>query len=93
MKINFRKFPVYTAINKESVIQQDISFVISNGIYSNVPGIQAHALALKIYNASDEVEMDDAEIDLIVRCMELFVGIIADSVKDYITKKKTINGL
>lgn len=88
MKINFRTFPVYTAINKEAVTQRDISFIVSNGIYTNVPGIQAHALAMKIYAAKEAVELDETEVELLQRCMEIFTGIIADSVKDYILKKR-----
>lgn len=88
MKINFKNFPVYTAIDKEAVVQRDIAFIVSNGIYTNIPGIQAHALALKIYNSDGEIELNEQEASLLERCMEIFTGVIADSVKDYITKKK-----
>lgn len=86
MKANFRKFPVYTSIRKDMVMEQDIAFPLSNGIYTNIPGIMAHAVAMKIYNAEGEVELTAEEAEALKQWVELFSGIIADSVKDYITK-------
>ena len=86
MKVNFRKFPVYTSIRKDMVMEQDIAFPLSNGIYTNIPGIMAHAVAMKIYNTEGEVELTAEEAEALKQWVELFSGIIADSVKDYITK-------
>lgn len=86
MKINFRKFPVYTSIRKDAVMQQDISFPLSNSIYTNIPGIMAHAVAMKIYSSDGEVELTQEEAAALTRWVELFSGVIADSVRDYIRK-------
>ena len=86
MKVNFRKFPVYTSIRKDMVTEQDIAFPLANGIYSNIPGIMAHAVALKIYGAESEVELTQEEAQALCQWTEMFSGIIADSIRDYIVK-------
>lgn len=86
MKANFRKFPVYTSIRKDMVMEQDIAFPLSNGIYTNIPGIMAHAVAMKIYGSTEEVELTKEEADALSGWVELFSGIISDSIKDYIKK-------
>lgn len=86
MKANFRKFPVYTSIRKDMVTEQDIAFPLSNGIYTNIPGIMAHAVAMKIYNSEGEVELTAEETLSLSKWVDLFSGIIADSVKDYINE-------
>lgn len=86
MKANFRKFPVYTSIRKDMVMEQDIAFPLSNGIYTNIPGIMAHAVAMKIYSSEGEVELTGEESEALAQWVELFSGIIADSIKDYIQK-------
>lgn len=89
MKANFRKFPVYTSIRKDMVMEQDIAFPLANGIYTNIPGIMAHAVALKIYGADGEVELTPEETQALGQWTQLFSGIIADSIKDYIKKHNT----
>ena len=86
MKANFRKVPVYTSIRKDMVMEQDIAFPLANGIYSNIPGIMAHAVALKIYEAESEVELTQEEAQALCQWTEMFSGIIADSIRDYIVK-------
>lgn len=86
MKANFRKFPVYTSIRKDMVMEQDIAFPLANGIYSNIPGIMAHAVAMKIYGAQAEVELTQEEAQALFQWTEMFSGIIADSIRDYIVK-------
>lgn len=88
MKMNFKSFPVYTGISREKTLPMNISLVISDGIYGNVPGIQAHSLALKIYQSEGEVELDDAEVQLLYGSMDMFVGVLADSVRDFIKNNK-----
>lgn len=66
----------------------NISLVISDGIYGNVPGIQAHSLALKIYQSEGEIELDDSELRILDSSLDLFVGVLSDSVRDYIRNKK-----
>lgn len=88
MKANFKKFPVYNSIRKDVVIERDIAFDLSNAIYTNIPGIAAHALAMKIYNAEGEVELTHEEAASIEKWSGMFVGLIADSIKDYFEKNE-----
>lgn len=88
MKINFKSFPVYTGISREKTVPMNISLVVSEGIYGNVAGIQAHSLAMKIYQSEGEVELDDTEVRILDGSMDLFVGVLADSVRDYIKNYK-----
>ena len=77
MKINFRKFPMYASIRKDMVVEQDIAEQYADSIYRNVPGLAAHVLAEKIFGSTGEIVLND-----------LFPGIFADSMKDYINKHK-----
>lgn len=91
MKANFKQFPVYTSIRKDMVTMQDVTFLVSNAIYTNIPGIMAHAVALKIYGSDGEVELSEEETKELARWADMFSGIIADSLKDYIAKHLNIN--
>lgn len=82
MKINFKKFPIYTSIRKDMVVEQDISFVLANGIYCNIAGVMAHSLSLRIYEANGEIELTDKEVESLKEWADFFVGLIADSIKD-----------
>lgn len=66
VKINFKKITVYKdlAKTKEEVI--DIQDAVANALYENGQGIGFHALALKIYNAQGEIELDDKEYSLLM---------------------------
>lgn len=89
MKVNFRKFPVYTSIRKDMVMEKDISFLLSNGIYSNIPGVMAHSVAVRIYEAAGEMELTAEETGALEQWTQMFSGIVADSIKDYIMKHNT----
>lgn len=88
MKVNFRRFPVYATIRKDMVVEQDISFALANGIYSNIPGVMAHSLSLRIYEAEGELELTDKEVSALSEWARMFSGVIADSLCDYISKNK-----
>lgn len=88
MKINFRKFPMYANIRKDMVVEQDIAEQYADSIYRNVPGLAAHVLAEKIFGSTGETVLNDSEIDTILNSIDLFPGIFADSMKDYIDKHK-----
>lgn len=85
MKINFKKLPVYTSIKKDKTEEVDASFIIANTIYTNVGGLVAHSLAMRIYEQG-EVELDENEAELICKVAEGFAGILADSIKDNINR-------
>lgn len=90
MKINFRKFPMYANIRKDMVVERDIAEEYADSIYRNIPGISAHVLAEKIFRSTGETELDDTEVDTILSSIDLFPGVFADSMKDYIGKHKQI---
>lgn len=83
MKINFKELPVYTSIKKDASKPMDLSLSIANTIYTSVPGIVAHSLALRIYEQG-EVELNDDELVIIKDVADSFVGVLADSIKDNI---------
>lgn len=81
MKINFKKLPVYKSIKKDKTEEFDASFLIANTIYTQVGGLVAHSLAMRIYEQG-EVELNEKEIELIRKVADGFAGVLADSIKD-----------
>lgn len=88
MKANFKKFPVYMNIRKDMIQEEDISYILSNAIYTNIPGVMAHSVAMRIYEAEGDMELSDEETSCLAAWAEMFSGIIADSIKDYIKNNK-----
>lgn len=89
MKINFTQFPIYDGIKKERLVAHNISESLANGIYINIPGLKAHLLAEKIYKSVEEMDLDNEEIKIIIESAEMFPGVLADSIKDYLNKEAT----
>jgi hypothetical protein len=81
MKINFKEIKVYTSIKKDTTKTMDLSLLIANTIYTTVPGIVAHSLALRIYEQS-EIEINEEEYHILHNVAEQFVGVVYDSIKD-----------
>lgn len=91
MKVKFKETKVYTSIKKDETKIMDLSLLIANTIYTTVPGIVAHSLALRIYE-QDEIEINDAELQILLDVANQFVGIISDSIKDSLNyDPKSIN--
>lgn len=65
MKIDFSKVKVYTDLGRETGVIQDLRKDFANLIYTEGRGIEAHALALKIYNGDAETEFNDHEVAMI----------------------------
>ena len=86
MKVNFRKFPVYTSIRKAEKVNADISEGVANAIYMSVGGIAAKSLAMRIFEEG-EVELNSREIAIVTNAAQGCVGIMADSLYDYFCKK------
>lgn len=84
MKIDFTKFPVWGSIDKSFAIEQDVSKSLADAIYMQVPGMEAHQLAHKIYESKGETEYDEQEIALLQSSLNLFTPIFIDSFNDYI---------
>ena len=79
MKVNFSKFETFTSIRKDSVLVMDIKESLADTLYQRCAGIKAAALAMKIYNSSDEIELNDDEITIIDNVMIQSTGLMNDS--------------
>lgn len=66
VKINFKEFKIYKDIAKTKVAVVNIQEKAANDLYENGQGIGFHALALRIYNADGEIELDDKEYGLLM---------------------------
>ena len=80
MKVDFRKLKVYTSIRKDEVKEMDASYLIANTIYTNMGGVMAHSLAMRIYEQG-EVELSEKEEELLVKLADGFTGVLSDSIK------------
>lgn len=80
-KVNFKKFPVYKSIRRDETEEVDICEVLANTIYTTRGGVAAHSLAMRIYEQG-EVELSDKDKEIILQVSEVFVGVLADSIKD-----------
>lgn len=81
VRIDFRKLPVYTSIKKDRTEEFDASYLVANTIYTQVGGLVAHSLAMRIYE-NGEVELNENEVELVRKVADGFVGILADAIKD-----------
>ena len=66
VKINFKKIKIYKDIAKTKSEVVDMQDEVANAMYEKGQGIGFHALALKIYNANGEIELDDKEYGLLM---------------------------
>jgi len=66
IKIDFSNITVYTDIAKTKAVVKDLKEEVANDLYTHGQGIAFHALALKIYNSTGEVELDDKEYQLLM---------------------------
>lgn len=80
VRIDFRKFPVYKSIRRDETEEVDISEVLANTIYTTRGGVAAHSLAVRIYEQG-EVELSEKDKEIILQTSEVFVGVVADSIK------------
>lgn len=80
-KINFRNVVVYTDIQQTKKLVVDMHVDFANIIYQQGSGIQAHALAMKIYNSEGEEEYNDEECKLIMQYANLCNPFFIDAMK------------
>ena len=66
IKINFEDVGIYTDIERKTMVRLDMKKKIANDLYNHGQGIAFHALALKIYNAKGEIELDEQEYGLLM---------------------------
>ena len=64
-KINFKSLQVKTSLKGDNVVTIDGAADIADIIYKQGMGIEAHALAHKIYDSDGELEISDAEARII----------------------------
>ena len=69
-KIDFSNITIYTDIAKTKSVVKDIREEVANDLYAHGQGIAFHALALKIYNSTGVVELDDKEYGLLMNYVE-----------------------
>ncbi len=79
MKINFDMFEVFTDLAKTQVVRQSIRRDFANLIYVSGNGIEAHALALKIYNGDADTEYSPQEVELIRQYSQRCVPCVIDA--------------
>ena len=65
MKIDFTDISIPTGIDKREQVRTDVRRDFANIVYRLGTGIEAHTLALKIYNATGPEEFTDRECALI----------------------------
>lgn len=79
-KLNFEQLLIATDISRKHCENVDCRVDFSDVIYRNGSGISAHALALKIYNSTEDTEYTDEEINLIKEhanlCKPFFIDAI-----------------
>lgn len=71
-RINFKKLLVSTDISRKHCEHVDCRESFANILYQNGNGIASHALSLKIYNSSGEMEYTDEEVVLIKKHADAF---------------------
>lgn len=77
---------------KRKLIASNITEAFGDWIYKNVAGLKAHLLAEKIFKSTvDGVELDEEEVDIIRRSTPMLSGLLADSLNDYLDKRRRNN--
>lgn len=88
MKINFDLVQVFTDLAKTQCVRQSIRKEFANLIYTQGNGIEAHALALKIYNGDADTEYNEQEVMLIRRFSLLCTPCIIDAFNELLGEKE-----
>ena len=66
VKIDFKNFRLFSDIAHKKSKIVDIKEELADAIYSQGTGVVHHALALKIYNSTQETELNDKEVKLLL---------------------------
>lgn len=82
MKINFTDISIPTGIDRKELIRMDARHDFADVIYRLGTGIEAHALALKIYNSTGPEEFTDKECAQIRHYAELCNPAFIDAMKE-----------
>lgn len=79
MKVNFDEVKVYISLDKTQGTIQNVRKDFANLVYTQGSGIEAHALALKIYNGNAETEYNEQEIQLIRQFSQMCAPCMIDA--------------
>lgn len=79
-KIDFERMEIFTNIAKTECVVQDVRTTFADIIYNRCSGIEAHALAMKIYQSSSDTEYNEKECQLIIKCAGMCTPAFIDSV-------------
>lgn len=88
-KLNFKQLIIATDVSRKHCENIDSRESFANVLYRNGNGIASHALALKIYNSTEDTEYTDEEINLIKEhansyCKPFFIDALNQVVKNQI---------
>lgn len=78
-KVNFKEFRMFLDITGERTKLFDIRREVADSIYTEMSGIVAHDLALRIYRSDGEIELNVEEINLLTAFSKRCSGAFADS--------------
>ena len=91
VKINFSDITIFTDVEHKVATRQDIKKNLADSIYQHGQGIVFHALALKIYNSKNDVELDDDEYKLLIDyARQMCTPAIIDALEAYGNQSTTI---
>lgn len=89
MRIDFTAIPVRQSLASKVMDMVDMKTAFADIIYRHGQGIQCHALALKIYNATGETDYDEQEVKLIQQIAEqLCTPAVSDGINAVIGSKQ-----
>lgn len=89
IKIDFQNFGIPTSINQSNIKIVDVREVFADLIYTNINGIKAHSLALKIYNSEGIIEFSQEEVKTIQEiAFKLCTPNFIDGLSNQISKNK-----
>lgn len=64
-KVDFTQIAIFVGIDKSASVVKDIRKELADMIYISFFGLEAHALAYKIYGSKGEIELDENECKLL----------------------------
>lgn len=85
-KINFERIEIFADVAKTKCVVQDVKNDFADVIYQFGRGLEAHALALKIFNSKGETEYDERECNLILQFSELCSPSFMDAMKNVLNE-------
>lgn len=87
--INFKQFELYADIAKERTIKADVARNIADLIYKSATGIMAHDLAIRIYESTGPIEVNDEEVQFL---SNFFKAMTTPAFQDSFTESLKDNG-